>query len=61
MRRDVDYIVRDGQIYLVDELTGRVVENRRWPWGLQAAIEAKEGLEVQPQGRILNSITCNIF
>lgn len=61
MRRDVDYIVRAGRIELVDELTGRVVENRRWPWGLQAAIEAKEKLEIQPQGKILNSITLQHF
>ena len=61
MRRDVDYIVRDGKIHLVDELTGRVVENRRWPWGLQAAVEAKERLEIQSQGKILNSITLKHF
>ncbi|WP_010587256.1 accessory Sec system translocase SecA2 [Schlesneria paludicola] len=61
MRRDVDYLVRAGRIELVDELTGRVVENRRWPWGLQAAIEAKEKLEIQPQGKILNSITLQHF
>src|SRR5262249_24505108 len=61
LRRDVDYLVRDGEIALVDELTGRVAENRRWPYGLQAAIEAKEGLVVQPQGKILNSITLQHF
>jgi preprotein translocase subunit SecA len=61
LRRDVDYLVRDGQIALIDELTGRVAENRRWPYGLQAAIEAKEGLAIQPQGKILNSITLQHF
>jgi preprotein translocase subunit SecA len=61
MQRDVHYIVRDGQIHLVDELTGRVVENRRWPWGLQAAVEAKERVEIQPEGKILNSITLQHF
>jgi preprotein translocase subunit SecA len=61
LRRDVDYLVRDGQIALIDELTGRVAENRRWPYGLQAAIEAKERLAVQPQGKILNSITLQHF
>ncbi len=61
LRRDVDYLVRDGKIALIDELTGRVAENRRWPYGLQAAIEAKERLVVQPQGRILNSITLQHF
>src|SRR5207302_784961 len=57
LRRDVDYIVRDDRIELVDEFTGRVVPDRRWPDGLQAAIEAKEGLAPQPHGTILNSIT----
>ena len=53
LRRDVDYIVRDGRIELVDELTGRVVEDRHWPDGLQAALEAKEGLARRADGRIL--------
>jgi preprotein translocase subunit SecA len=57
LRRDVDYIVRDGQIALVDPLTGRVVPDRRWPDGLQAALEAKEGLLIRPGGRILGTIT----
>ncbi|MFI5458137.1 MAG: accessory Sec system translocase SecA2 [Isosphaerales bacterium] len=61
LRRDVDYIVRDGAIALIDELTGRVAENRRWPHGLQAAIEAKERLAIQPEGIILNSITLQHF
>jgi preprotein translocase subunit SecA len=57
LHRDVDYLVREGAIVLIDELTGRVAENRRWPYGLQAALEAKERLAIQPQGKILNSIT----
>jgi preprotein translocase subunit SecA len=57
LRRDVDYIVREGRIELVDELTGRVAENRHWPDGLQPALEAKEGLLPQPEGKILASIT----
>jgi preprotein translocase subunit SecA len=57
LQRDVDYIVRNGRIELVDELTGRIAENRHWPDGLQAAIEAKENLHPQPEGRILGSIT----
>ena len=61
LRRDVDYVVRDQEIALIDELTGRVAENRRWPYGLQAAIEAKERLTIQPQGKILNSITLQHF
>jgi preprotein translocase subunit SecA len=61
LMRDVDYILRDGQIQLVDEFTGRVVEDRHWPDGLQAALEAKEGIERRPAGRILGSITIQHF
>jgi preprotein translocase subunit SecA len=61
LKRDVDYIVRDGRAELIDEFTGRVAENRRWPYGLQAAIEAKENLTIQPQGRILKTITLQHF
>jgi preprotein translocase subunit SecA len=57
LRKDVDYIIEDGRIKLVDELTGRIVEDRKWQNGLQSAVEAKEGLAVQMEGRILNSIT----
>ncbi|MGB6367599.1 MAG: accessory Sec system translocase SecA2 [Thermoanaerobaculia bacterium] len=61
LRRDVDYIVRDGSVELIDELTGRVAENRHWPDGLQAAVEAKEGLRLGAEGRILGSITLQHF
>jgi preprotein translocase subunit SecA len=61
LRRDVDYIVRNGRITIVDEFTGRVVEDRHWPDGLQAALEAKEGLESRTHGRILGSITLQHF
>jgi preprotein translocase subunit SecA len=61
LRRDADYIVRDGRIEIVDELTGRVVEDRHWPDGLQAALEAKEGLERRSDGRILGSMTLQHF
>src|SRR5262249_55217135 len=61
LRRDADYIVRDGRIEIVDEFTGRVVEDRHWPDGLQAALEAKEGLERRADGRILGSITLQHF
>jgi preprotein translocase subunit SecA len=57
LHRDVDYIVRNGAIELVDEFKGRVAENRRWPAGIQTALEAKEGLPLRTQGRILGSIT----
>ena len=61
LSRDVDYIVRDKRIELVDEFTGRVVDDRRWPDGLQAALEAKEGLPIRPGGRVLGSITLQHF
>jgi len=57
LRRDVDYLVKDGAIESVDEFKGRIAENRRWPAGLHTAIEAKEGLVLKAQGRILGSIT----
>jgi preprotein translocase subunit SecA len=57
LRRDVDYIVRDGRIGVVDEFTGRVVPDRHWPDGLQAALEAKENIARRPDGRILGAIT----
>jgi preprotein translocase subunit SecA len=57
LRRDVDYLVKGGAIESVDEFKGRIAENRRWPAGLHTAIEAKEGLALKTQGRILGSIT----
>jgi preprotein translocase subunit SecA len=61
LHRDVDYIIRKGKIELVDEFTGRVADKRRWPDGLQAAIEAKENIDIQSRGTILNSITLQHF
>jgi preprotein translocase subunit SecA len=61
LTRDIDYIVRDGVIELIDEFTGRVAQNRRWPGGIHAGLEAKEGIAIQRQGRILNSITLQHF
>ena len=57
LQRDVDYIVRDGKVQLIDASKGRVAELQRWPDGLQAAVEAKEGLQVSEGGRILDSMT----
>jgi preprotein translocase subunit SecA len=54
---DVDYIVRDGAVQLVDATKGRVARLHRWPDGLQAAVEAKEGLAPSRAGEILDSIT----
>ena len=61
LRVDIDYIVRDGKIELVDEFTGRVADRRRWPDGLQAALEAKENIDIQSKGHILNQITLQHF
>jgi preprotein translocase subunit SecA len=61
LRRDVDYIVREGRIDIVDEFTGRVVDDRHWPDGLQAAVEAKEGIGRGTRGRVLGSITLRHF
>lgn len=61
LKKNVDYIVRNGRVELVDEFTGRVADKRHWPDGLQAAIEAKEGLKLQTQGRIMGSITLQNF
>ncbi len=57
LRRDVDYIVKDGRVDQVDEFKGRVATGRRWPADLQWAVEAKEHVPLRPQGRILGSIT----
>ena len=61
LARDRDYIVRGGRIELVDEFTGRVADNRRWPHGIQPAVEAKEGLETRPEGVVLGSIPLQHF
>jgi len=61
LKRDRDYIVRGGRVELVDEFTGRVAENRRWPHGIQPAVEAKEGVEVRPEGAVLGSIPIQHF
>ncbi len=61
LHRDIDYIVRTGKIELVDEFTGRLADRRRWPDGIQPAVEAKENLAVQPQGRVLGSIALQHF
>ena len=61
LQRDVDYIVRRGVVELVDELTGRVAEGRQWPDGLQAAVEAKEGLRLGADGRLLGAVTLQHF
>ncbi len=61
LKKDIDYIVRDNKVELVDEFTGRVADKRHWPDGLQAAVEAKEGISAEAKGRILDSITLQNF
>jgi preprotein translocase subunit SecA len=57
LARDVDYIVRDGAVHLINESRGRVARRQRWPDGLHAAVEAKEGLAASESGEILDTIT----
>ena len=59
--RDVNYIVRDDDAVIVDEFTGRVMPGRRWSDGQHQAIEAKEGLTIQPETQTLASITYQNF
>ncbi len=60
-QRNVDYIVRDGQIIIVDEFTGRTMPGRRWSEGLHQAVEAKEGVDIQQENQTLASITFQNF
>ncbi|RAJ93930.1 preprotein translocase subunit SecA [Aliidiomarina maris] len=60
-QKDVDYIVKDGQIVIVDEHTGRTMEGRRWSEGLHQAVEAKEGVKIQNENQTLASITFQNF
>ena len=57
LRRDVEYVVKDGAIQSVDEFKGRIARDRRWPAALHTAVEAKEQVALKAQGRILGSIT----
>ncbi|NER80799.1 MAG: preprotein translocase subunit SecA [Leptolyngbya sp. SIO1D8] len=59
--KDVNYIVRNGEVVIVDEFTGRVMPGRRWSDGLHQAIEAKEKVEIQPETQTLASITYQNF
>ncbi|WP_199553327.1 preprotein translocase subunit SecA [Sandaracinobacteroides hominis] len=56
-RLDTDYIVRDGKVVIIDEFTGRMMDGRRWSDGLHQAVEAKEGVNIQPENQTLASIT----
>ena len=56
-KRDVDYVVRDGQVIIVDEFTGRMMPGRRWSDGLHQAVEAKEGIKIERENQTLATIT----
>ena len=61
-QRDVDYIVRDGEVIIVDEFTGRTLQGRRWSDGLHQAVEAKEGVPIQRENQTLATVTFqNLF
>ncbi len=57
LQRDVHYIVRDGAVQLINSTRGRIAQLQRWPDGLQAAVEAKEGIETTETGEVLDTIT----
>ena len=57
LSRDIDYIVKDGKVVIIDEFTGRMMDGRRWSDGLHQAVEAKEGVQIEPENQTLASIT----
>ena len=57
LQRDVHYIVRDDAVHLINASRGRIAQLQRWPDGLQAAVEAKEGIETTETGEVLDTIT----
>lgn len=61
LHRDQHYVVQDGAIVIVDELTGRLVPNRSWDGGMQQSLEAKEGLELSAESQVLGRITLQHF
>lgn len=56
-KRDIDYIVKEGKVIIIDEFTGRMMDGRRWSNGLHQAVEAKEGVEIEPENQTLATIT----
>jgi preprotein translocase subunit SecA len=56
-KRDTDYIVKDNKVVIIDEFTGRMMDGRRWSNGLHQAVEAKEGVRIEPENQTLASIT----
>ena len=60
-KRDDQYIIKDDKVVIIDEFTGRMMEGRRWSNGLHQAVEAKEGVEIQPENQTMASITFQNF
>ena len=60
-RRDVEYLIKDGQVVIVDEFTGRMMPGRRWSDGLHQAVEAKEGVKIEQENQTLATITFQNF
>ena len=56
-KRDIDYIVKEGKVIIIDEFTGRMMDGRRWSNGLHQAVEAKEGVDIEPENQTLATIT----
>jgi len=56
-KRDIDYVVKDSKIIIIDEFTGRMMDGRRWSNGLHQAVEAKEGVQIEPENQTMASIT----
>ncbi|MEQ1495490.1 MAG: preprotein translocase subunit SecA [Novosphingobium sp.] len=56
-KRDIDYIVKDDKVIIIDEFTGRMMDGRRWSNGLHQAVEAKEGVQIEPENQTMASIT----
>ena len=56
-KRDIDYVVEDGKVVIIDEFTGRKMDGRRWSNGLHQAVEAKEGVHIEPENQTMASIT----
>jgi preprotein translocase subunit SecA len=56
-KRDIDYIIKDGKVIIIDEFTGRMMDGRRWSDGLHQAVEAKEGVAIEPENQTMATIT----
>src|SRR5690606_11461721 len=56
-KRDIDYIIKDDKVVIIDEFTGRMMDGRRWSNGLHQAVEAKEGVKIEPENQTMATIT----